>query len=38
MEQIGQVGGSVRRPLLALTEGEKAVIRKAVADCGLRLG
>ena len=38
MEQIGQVGGSVRRPLLALTEGEKAVIRKAVADSGLRLG
>ena len=38
MEQIGQVGGTVRRPLLALTEGEKAVIRKAVADSGLRLG
>ena len=38
MEQIGQVGGGVRRPLLALTEGEKAVIRKAVADSGIRLG
>ena len=38
MEQIGQVGGSVRRPLLPLTDGEKAVIRKAVADSGLRLG
>ncbi len=38
MEQIGQVGGTVRRPLLALTEGGKAVIRKAVAGSGLRLG
>ncbi len=46
MEQIApdgapggaQVGGPVRRPLLNLTEGEKAVIRKAVADSGLKLG
>ncbi len=38
MEQIDQVGGTVRRPLLPLTDGEKAVIRKAVADSGLRLG
>ena len=37
MEQIGQVGGTVRRPLLALTEGEKAVIRKAVSESGLKL-
>ena len=37
MEQIGQVGGPVRRPLLNLTEGEKAVIRKAIADSGLKL-
>ena len=42
MEQIApdgaQVGGPVRRPLLNLTEAEKAVIRQAVADSGLRLG
>ena len=38
MEQIGQVGGPVRRPLLNLTEGEKATIRKAVAESGLKLG
>ena len=42
MEQIApdgaQVGGTVRRPLLNLTESEKAVIRKAVADSGLKLG
>ena len=37
MEQIGEVGGTVRRPLLPLTDGEKAVIRKAVAECGLKL-
>ena len=41
MEQIApdgaQVGGTVRRPLLNLTEGEKAVIRDAVAQSGLRI-
>ena len=41
MEQIApdgaQSGGPVRRPLLNLTEGEKAVIRDAVAQSGLRL-
>ena len=37
MEQIGQAGGPVRRPLLNLTAGEKAVIRKAIADSGLKL-
>ena len=41
MEQIApdgaQVGGSVRRPLLNLTESEKAVIRDAVAQSGLRI-
>ena len=34
---IGQVGGPVRRPLLNLTDDQKAVIRDAVAGCGLRL-
>ena len=37
LEQIGQVGGPVRRPLLNLTDGEKAVIRKALAGSGLQL-
>ena len=37
LEQSGQVGGPVRRPLLNLTEGEKAVIRKALAGSGLQL-
>jgi 4-hydroxy-tetrahydrodipicolinate synthase len=37
MKCIGQVGGPVRRPLLNLTEGEKATVRKALADCGLKL-
>jgi 4-hydroxy-tetrahydrodipicolinate synthase len=35
---IGQVGGPVRRPLLALTEAEKATIKSAVDACGLDLG
>ena len=37
IEQLGQVGGPVRRPLLNLTDGEKAVIRKALAGSGLQL-
>lgn len=37
LECIGSVGGPVRRPLLNLTEPEKAAIRKAVAECGLKL-
>lgn len=34
-ELLGQVGGPVRRPLLQLTEQEKATIRAAVEGCGL---
>ena len=37
MEQLGQVGGPVRRPLLNLTEAQKAATREAVARSGLRL-
>jgi 4-hydroxy-tetrahydrodipicolinate synthase len=37
LEQLGQVGGPVRRPLLNLTEAEKAATREAVARSGLRL-
>ena len=37
IEQLGQVGGPVRRPLLNLSEMEKSVIQKAIADSGLRL-
>lgn len=37
MEQLGQVGGPVRRPLLALTDQEKAATREAIARSGLRL-
>ncbi len=32
---LGQVGGSVRRPLLELTEAEKAATRRAFEACGL---
>jgi len=32
---LGQVGGAVRRPLLELTEAEKAVTRAAFESCGL---
>ena len=35
-ELLGQVGGPVRRPLLQLTEDEKAVIRDAFARSGLK--
>lgn len=34
-ELLGQAGGPVRRPLLQLTETERAVIRDAFAGCGL---
>lgn len=35
---LGQVGGGVRRPMLNLTEDEKAVVREAFAQCGLKPG
>ncbi|HTQ77905.1 MAG TPA: dihydrodipicolinate synthase family protein [Burkholderiales bacterium] len=35
-ELLGQAGGAVRRPLLALTESEKAATRSAFDACGLR--
>jgi len=34
---LGQTGGQVRRPLLELTEAEKAATRAAFDGCGLRL-
>lgn len=34
-ELLGQTGGAVRRPMLPLTEGERAAIRSAFASCGL---
>jgi 4-hydroxy-tetrahydrodipicolinate synthase len=34
-ELLGQTGGAVRRPMLALTEPERAAIRAAFAGCGL---
>jgi 4-hydroxy-tetrahydrodipicolinate synthase len=34
---LGQVGGTVRRPLLELTDAEKAATRAAFEQCGLRL-
>lgn len=37
LELLGQVGGPVRRPLLNLTEAEKAAAREAFARSGLRL-
>ena len=36
-ELLGQVGGPVRRPLLELTDAEKAATRKAFEGCGLKL-
>jgi len=36
-ELIGQVGGPVRRPLLDLTESEKAATRAAFQGCGLNV-
>ena len=35
---LGQAGGAVRPPLLALTEAEKAATRAAFAACGLKAG
>lgn len=34
-ELLGQAGGPVRRPLLQLSESERAVIRHAFGQCGL---
>lgn len=36
-ELLGQVGGSVRAPLLELTEAEKSATRAAFDACGLRM-
>jgi 4-hydroxy-tetrahydrodipicolinate synthase len=38
LELLGLAGGPVRRPLLQLTDGEKALIREQFAQSGLRLG
>jgi 4-hydroxy-tetrahydrodipicolinate synthase len=35
-ELLGQAGGPVRRPMLQLTEDEKAATREAFANCGLK--
>jgi len=37
LELLGQVGGPVRRPLLNLTEAQKAATREALARSGLKL-
>ena len=34
---LGQCGGAVRRPMLALTDAEKDAIRTAFSGCGLKL-
>ena len=34
---IGQVGGRVRRPLLNLTDEEKAAVKMALNSCGLQV-
>jgi len=36
-ELLGQAGGAVRRPLLELTEAEKAATRAAFETCGLKI-
>ena len=36
-ELLGQTGGPVRRPLLGLTEAEKAATRTAFESCGLNI-
>ena len=36
-ELIGQVGGGVRRPLLNLTDEEKAAVKAGLDACGLKL-
>ena len=37
-ELLGQVGGTVRAPMLELTDAEKAATREAFEACGLQLG
>ena len=37
-ELLGQAGGAVRRPLLDLTDVERAITRAAFDGCGLRPG
>lgn len=37
MDLLGQVGGTVRPPLLPLTEAERTATRKAFESCGLQL-
>jgi 4-hydroxy-tetrahydrodipicolinate synthase len=37
-ELLGQTGGAARRPMLPLTEEEKAAIREAFEGCGLSMG
>lgn len=36
-ELLGQVGGAVRHPILALTDAEKVRVRAEFATCGLKL-
>ena len=36
-ELLGQVGGTVRRPLLELTDAERAATREAFERCGLEV-
>lgn len=36
-ELLGQTGGRVRRPMLELTDAEKATVREAFETCGLKL-
>ncbi len=36
-ELLGQVGGTVRHPMLELSDAEKAATRKAFETCGLKL-
>jgi 4-hydroxy-tetrahydrodipicolinate synthase len=36
-ELLGQAAGPVRRPLLQLTDAEKAAVRTALSGCGLKL-
>jgi 4-hydroxy-tetrahydrodipicolinate synthase len=38
LELLGQVGGPVRRPLLALTDAERVAIRAHFAQAGLKQG
>jgi len=37
LDLLGQVGGDVRRPLLNLTDEEKAAVKTAFDSCGLQL-